>query len=89
MFRKSLSIDEKLSLELGTPSAYRDVMISCANNVLILSKQEEYKEALLFAKRALAIGEALAEQLDTDAARREAEVMRSTLKIVEAYCKKS
>ena len=64
-------------------------MIACANNVLILSEQEEYEEALLFAKRALAIGEALAEQLDTDTARREAEVMRSNLKIVEAYCKKS
>ena len=78
-----------MSLELGTPRAYRDVMIACANNVFILSEQEEYEEALLFAKRALAIGKSLAEQLDTDAARREAEAMRNNLKIVEAYCKKS
>ena len=33
--------------------------------------------------------EALAAQLDTDDARREAEAMRNNLKIVEAYCKKS
>lgn len=58
-------------------------------NAFILSEQEEYEEALLFAKRALTIGEALAAQLDTDDARREAEAMRNNLKIVEAYCKKS
>lgn len=59
------------------------------NHFWILSEQEEYEEALLFAKRALTIGEALAAQLDTDDARREAEAMRNNLKIVEAYCKKS
>lgn len=89
MYRKDLAICESLSLELGTPSAYRDVMIACTNNAFILSEQEEYEEALLFAKRALTIGEALAAQLDTDDARREAEAMRNNLKIVEAYCKKS
>lgn len=64
-------------------------MISCANNVLILSEQEEYKEALPFAKKALTIGEALAAQLNTDAARKEAEMMRENLKELEAHCKKS
>ena len=64
-------------------------MISCANNAFILSEQEEYEEALLFAKRALAIGEALAAQLNTDAARKEAEMMRENLKELEAHCKKS
>lgn len=87
MCRKGLAIDEKLSLELDTPSAYRDVMLDCTHIVSNLFDTGKYDAALPFAKEALVIGEALAAQLDTDAAHEEAEKTRSNLKSVEARCK--
>jgi hypothetical protein len=89
MYRKGLAIREKLSHELGTSSAYRDVMVVCTHVICNLFNRERYDEALPFAKRALTIGEALGAQLNTDIARKEAEMMRENLKELEAHCKKS
>lgn len=88
MYRKSLTIYEKLCHELGTPQAHRDVMGGCTHIVSNLFRMKKYDEALPLAKMALTIGEALAAQLNTGSARKEAEMMRENLNKIEAHCKK-